>query len=528
MTKSLDNIGRIDMCKKNNKNKVILISSGFWALLAHGMGLFNKYSVHDDTAHQFSVGATYSSGRWMLGVLDEAVSKLTGSTHYSTPLFNGTLSIIFIALICILVSMFLEINNSFLNIGLTGIMITFPVVTGLFGYMFTAPYYLFGTLTGVLGCYLLCKYSEWYFYLVGILLMACSVGVYQANIPICISVLLVYMIKKVIEQNGFEWKELFKFIMYYIVACVGFMSAYFIINKLFLLYKHAELSNYKGINNFGYTTITEYFRRIILAYKEFFNPTDDVSYNMFPFSLEVFYKVTIVMTIMLSAYIAYQKLRENILAGMFLVSLMILLPLAVNFIYVMCDVSGIHTLMMYGGVGTFVYFIWLVNYMSQKNPQFPKINQAVIILSATLILCINLLYCRFANICYLKADYVQKQAISYYTTLITRIKSVEGYTAQTRVVYINEYRKSDATIPRITQFEAIRISPYHWSCIINDYKWRGSMVLWCGFNPKTADSAMYEQLPEVIQMPCYPSDGSIKMIEDVLVVKFADTTTSYE
>ena len=54
------------------------------------------------------------------------------------------------------------------------------------------------------------------------------------------------------------------------------------------------------------------------------------------------------------------------------------------------------------------------------------------------------------------------------------------------------------------------------------------MVLWCGFNPKTADSAMYEQLPEVIQMPCYPSDGSIKMIEDVLVVKFADTTTSYE
>lgn len=55
-----------------------------------------------------------------------------------------------------------------------------------------------------------------------------------------------------------------------------------------------------------------------------------------------------------------------------------------------------------------------------------------------------------------------------------------------------------------------------------------SMVLWCGFNPKTADSAMYEQLPEVIQMPCYPSDGSIKMIEDVLVVKFADTATSYE
>ena len=516
------------MCEKNNKNKVILISSGIWALFAHGMALFNKYSFHDDIAHQFSIGATYSSGRWMLGILDEAVSKLTGSIHYSIPLFNGILSIVFIALICILVSIFLEIDNFLLNIGLTGIMITFPVVTGMFGYVYTAPYYLFGTLIGVLGCFLLCKYFEWYFYLFGILLMACSVGVYQANIPICISMMLIYMIKMAIEKNSFKWKEYFKLVMHYIIACVGFMSTYFIINKLFLLYKHVELSNYKGINNFGYTSIKGYFERIMLAYKEFFNPTDDVSYNMFPFSLEAFYKAMIFMTIILSVYIVCLKLRENILAGVLLASLMIVFPLAVNFIFVMCDASEIHTLMMYGGCWGSVYFIWIVNYMSQKINRVSKVNQVVVILSVMLILSINLLNCRFANICYLKANYVQEQAISYYTTLITQIKSIEGYTAQTRVVYINEYDKSDATIPKIAQFEAIRILPYDCSTIINDYKWRESMLLWCGFNPKTAGSAIYEQLPEVIQMPCYPSDGSIKMIEDVLIVKFANTASSYK
>lgn len=50
---------------------------------------------------------------------------------------------------------------------------------------------------------------------------------------------------------------------------------------------------------------------------------------------------------------------------------------------------------------------------------------------------------RYSNILYLKADVMQTQMISYYTTLITRIESIEGYTEDAQVVYIGEYDKHD-------------------------------------------------------------------------------------
>ena len=51
--------------------KYTLGSAFVMGVLSQGMGLFNKYSVHDD-AMNYGVGATYSSGRWMLDILEKA------------------------------------------------------------------------------------------------------------------------------------------------------------------------------------------------------------------------------------------------------------------------------------------------------------------------------------------------------------------------------------------------------------------------------------------------------------------------
>ena len=59
--------------------KTVLCSATFWGLLAHGMVLFNKYSFHDDVRYFNEVGATYESGRWMLGILGSLSANLLGS-----------------------------------------------------------------------------------------------------------------------------------------------------------------------------------------------------------------------------------------------------------------------------------------------------------------------------------------------------------------------------------------------------------------------------------------------------------------
>ena len=96
---------------KRIKFKIIAISSAIWTILAHGMALFNKYSYHDDVASFNSVGNTYSSGRWMLGVLGKIVNIITGSKHVSTPIPNGVLTVVCIAMIWYMISNALNIRS---------------------------------------------------------------------------------------------------------------------------------------------------------------------------------------------------------------------------------------------------------------------------------------------------------------------------------------------------------------------------------------------------------------------------------
>ena len=194
----------------------------------------------------------------------------------------------------------------------------------------------------------------------------------------------------------------------------------------------------KGINDFGKTSLEGYLDRCIIAYKEFFNPAGHVSRNMYPFSLGIFYKVLLGIGIFMTIYLIFRRTQKSITYGIQLLLLVLFLPLAVNFIYVMCEQATVHTLMMYGEVFFFVYFIWVLEQLKFPNE---KISQVVTKGMAIILLVVTAMYCRFDNICYLKAEILQSQAISYYTTLITRIKSTEGYTDDMPVVYINENKK---------------------------------------------------------------------------------------
>lgn len=238
--------------------KTVLCSATFWGLLAHGMVLFNKYSFHDDVRYFNEVGATYESGRWMLGILGSLSANLLGSKNYSLPVVNGTITILCIAAIVYLLADSLRIQSKPLVILLCGSMVTFPSVTGTFSYMFTAPYYYAASLLGVVGAWIFHQKKNVVALLLCTVLMACSVGVYQANIPVCICTLLLYMMED-IRQSDMNWKAFWKMALCNATVCIGFVTEYFLVNQYFLNQFGVVLTDYKGIKQL-------YFR-----YKELIN-----------------------------------------------------------------------------------------------------------------------------------------------------------------------------------------------------------------------------------------------------------------
>lgn len=127
--------------KITNIDKLVLCSVFLVGFTAHGIMLTNKISFHDDVHVMFGIGETYLSGRWFLGIISEFWNRHFGL--YSLPLINGIISLLFIALsVCILCRIF-QLSDSISCFLLGSLMVTFPVVTSTFAYMFTASYYFF-------------------------------------------------------------------------------------------------------------------------------------------------------------------------------------------------------------------------------------------------------------------------------------------------------------------------------------------------------------------------------------------------
>lgn len=495
-----------------------------WGILAHGMMLFNKISCFDDIHNMFNVGATFTSGRWMLGIMDVVARFLFGSEQYSVPLFNGVCAFLIIAVSgCLILNLF-EIKKAASAVVVSGIMVMFPVVVGIFGYMFTAPYYLSGLLFSTMGAWLICKsvLSSPLKMISGCLLIGCAVGIYQAWFPFGLSVILMYFLKLTINDTDAAWITFFKCAVYFGSSCVLSIVFYLGVMQIFLAAFGQQLTEYKGINSLGYQGIRGYLERIVLAYREFFSPATDpdfVRWNMYPQGMALGYKAVIALIMIFGFLIIVKLFSENRSQGIQSMLLFALIPLAVNFIFVMVFKWYIYVLMMYSQVMVFVFVIYLAENIEFNIKARYKETAYDVILVVMIYACV--IYCRYANVCYLKAEMMQSQAASYYTTLITRIESIEGYTDELPVAFINSDHKTDKNWPQIRELDGIVIEPYTWDCVINDNSWIGYMKYRCGYEPEIIeDTEILEQDEQVVAMPAYPDDGSIELLDDIIVVKF--------
>ena len=181
--------------------RTAFLSALIFGLFCHGTGLLNKLSHQDDIANLFGFGATITSGRWMLHVLSWLEGLLFGTGNASLPLYNGLISILCVSAVCALLTDLLRIRSRVYSALLGGVMIAFPVMAVLFSYMFTSHPYMIGLLMMTLCGWLICKDTPWWLKAAGVLLGGASVGVYQAFLPILLSLFLIDDLMELTEEK---------------------------------------------------------------------------------------------------------------------------------------------------------------------------------------------------------------------------------------------------------------------------------------------------------------------------------------
>lgn len=494
--------------------------------ITHSFIFYNKISYADDSRYYFNLGNTYASGRWGLGVI-EKVNNWLGLQSYSLSLANGVVSILLLAVFAMVVVHILNIKKS-LDATLVGAyVVVFPAVASTFAYMFTAPYYFLAALLMALAVWM--AYRSWWGMTPAALLISFGMGIYQAYFGLATALFVMKLIND--AKNSSFIKNMVTAVRCLVSLVMG-LGLYFVFNKFFLTITHTELGDYQGVSSMTSISLENLLTGIVGAYKSLPQLTKSDFVGIAHTELiRNMYSVCFIITVILAvAYLMLLYKKSNILNMLYGAVLFTLVPLSIGIIFVMTwsPDAYIHTLMIYSFVVIPIYPIMLLNALEDASIKavFGNIsvwikNVAIIVFSIMI-----LFYFRLDNSAYLKADYQQENAVAYFTTVLSEIKGTDGYSDLYPVAFLGNLDGMDWSIKTPLEFNEIKLQGYHTNMneFISYFADVKFLEQHCGYayTPPADMQKIYES-EYIRNMPCYPDDGAIQVVDGVVIVKFSNT-----
>lgn len=219
-------------------------------LLVHLFGLVNVLHNYDDIAQQpRGYGTGVTSGRWLLSIMGDFCDAIGG--NFNLPTVNGLLFLLLIAVSAgLLVSVFRIRNRA--SAALMGVLFAvFPSAFSTLAFRYTAVYYGVAILLSVAAVWLFQRCS-WGFFL-SALCIACSLGIYQAYVPITIGMFVLMLLQESLSDDA-DFRKLLRRSL----ACCGVL----LLGLLAVCYAYQTNVNYTALY-YANRQVENYFSSIV-------------------------------------------------------------------------------------------------------------------------------------------------------------------------------------------------------------------------------------------------------------------------
>ena len=525
----IDSFVKTALAKINKNVKTCFISAMFFGIIAHMYALTNHLYNYDELWHTpTGFGTGVQMGRWGLSVL-AWITKVLFDDVYTIPVINGLISIVCYALLaCIVVDLF-EINEQYFACIVGAIIVTFPSVVCRMFYMFTTHYYAIGELIAAIGVFILFKCKN---KIIGIpisfICVIFGTSVYQAVFATVTCMILGKLIVLLIKEKYCINDTLKKCAGYFVFLAIS-MASYLLSNKIALTVTGLQIDKHgENYDTMGQITIEQLIMSLRHCYASFFKAGFRDVYSMNP---NIIVRSTFLISVIVIAYICIKIVccQYDISQKILILLAISVLPVAIFLVYIMAASSGVmYSIMTFDMV--FLLVIPLAMLKVSENLENCKIPVILIDKVVNYIVAISLAgtilsYIWFANGNYLAMEYTNQHDNAYYQTLMTQIKSVDGYHADMPITMIGK-PVVDSTYTRQDMIGGTFDLAGKGSTNINAYSSWNIMTRVLGYDPVNRNSDEEEEyfrgLDEVVNMPCYPSSGSIKIIDDTIVIKFQE------
>ncbi len=501
--------------------RVSILTSVIFGIFSYLYFITNNLHSQDNLINMPSgVGSTLSIGRWFLWVIDGVAERAVGDS-YNIPVFLITIAIISLALSSCLIVKMLKIRSLPLIAALSAIMVAFPAVASHVIYSFTAIY-LVGVFFAVLGVYFVYRF-KWLGIIPAIPLFACSLGSYQAYIPLAISLYILLLIIICLDKDSKAYDVIINGIMY-VVSIVGGYIAYLAALNFILNLTGTTLSSYQGANTMGTVDITLIPKQLVQIYSEvFLLPFVDVNNLSITMIMRLVYLVVFITILVLLIIKILDLLKQKInpVKLLLLVALLVMFPVAINFIVIMVPNGTVHTLMQLPIISIFYLCVVLVerSEFDIKRLGYSIFNNHNLSILMSIVIAVGAInYSYVANGSFLKLHYSNTQIENYYSSLFTRIQSAQGYYEDIPIYILGDHFNGVLINP----WETVPFSYTGSNTDKSIYSRRQYILLELGLSYMPIDKTNPDYLlhaAKIEEMPTYPSDGSISVIDEKLFVK---------
>lgn len=455
-------------------------------------------------------------GRWC----DRIFSVLTG--EILQPAICVSFGIIFIAISAAIIVRYLEIQSKFLAIAIGAGMVLFPTVASTNTYYLVSLTYFGSLLLATLGVYCADRGRKGVF--LSVLLLTLSLGTYQAYISFAAGVFVLRIILDLL--NGSPAKACLRKGLKYIGLLLVSILSYYLILKIILITTNAKMTNYRGLSNMDNISILNIPTLIVNAYTKVIAFFLFDQYGENTIGTAALYVLTCVLFVVGIIYLMIKKrLFRDTLRTVLLVVALLVFPLAIHAIAVLSQNANTHWLMIYAFVLVYVSSIAVIDQVDRTTVGLKKFSFARSITLA--MVGVSLLQCLSwyitTNTCYTylrlsnQAAYAKVNQI-YYDLLHN------GYTADIPLAIVGEGDSSffKSTLP-ITRppFTGITEPAFVIRSSERMYEYLRS-ILGMEYTRATNDEIERAMQNEEVQfMPSYPEQGSIQMIDGIMVLKLS-------
>lgn len=524
----------------NKDRKKIFIITLITGIIVHFLLLSSLITSQDGLMHilHYSAGGYEASlGRWGIDFFDSIRNDI------AIPFITTLISITILGFVNNLIIDLFEIKNDIFKILTILVFVSAPGLAMTLLYTYTADVYFWSMFLSVFTVYSFYKIkNKKVGYILGVISFILMLSTYQSYIGITIGLIIMLNIKKLINEKNSSLSVLKDLITKAIILILSAVC-YYVITVILLKIWNLEMTSYGGLNTL---TVVSMLTSIITSVKDaylgfikyFF--ADGIILNR-TWNRDICYITFFVISFVSAIILFIKKVKEEmkddknskvsiefILRWCFIILLCLLLPVFLNIVLLIAPGNEIYYLTSTQMVLIFTFIFMILELLNLDNKKIlvDLINWGIIIITFVIVFT----YILSIIVTYQTIEITYNQAKSISTRILMRIEEVPGYRKDMNYLFagviddVNSPKTLDIYNYALTN--SLRSSLFHGTYWGQESTWKNFMNVYTGVHINFCTDYEYYTIinsDEFKEMDIFPGENSVKMINDVMVVKFTDT-----